>query len=200
MAYITRPSYTKPIPPGATIFTRKGERFARWQDKKGKTRTAPLTENGQRIRMYSRCLRIIYRDAGVVVRRDPDYGDKAATLQKKARLEKRAAQEIEGLVDPFEEQRKRPLAEHIADYWLELEARDNKPSYVGLVISRLTALFEGCGFRWLTDIAAAPVNNWLADLRRKGRTRVPLEEGKQEFTTQQAAAILGIKPAPCRFA
>ena len=36
-------TFTKPLPAGAEIFVRKGERFARWKDRKGKARTAPLT-------------------------------------------------------------------------------------------------------------------------------------------------------------
>ena len=38
-----RKTFTKPLPASAEIFTRKGERFARWKDGRGKTRTAPLT-------------------------------------------------------------------------------------------------------------------------------------------------------------
>ena len=34
---------TKSLPAGAEIFTRKAERFARWKDKRGHNRTAPLT-------------------------------------------------------------------------------------------------------------------------------------------------------------
>ena len=51
------------------------------------------------------------------------------------------------MIDPFEEHHRRPLAEHLADYRRELEARDNAPRYVALVVSRLAALLDGCGFR-----------------------------------------------------
>ncbi len=40
---IRRKTYTKPLPDGAELFTRKGETFARWKDGRGKTRTAPAT-------------------------------------------------------------------------------------------------------------------------------------------------------------
>ena len=43
MGTVYRKTYTKPLPPDAETFTRKGERFARWKDSKGKSRTAPLT-------------------------------------------------------------------------------------------------------------------------------------------------------------
>ena len=43
MASVFRKTATRPLPDRAEIFTRKGDRFARWKDRHGKTRTAPLT-------------------------------------------------------------------------------------------------------------------------------------------------------------
>ena len=43
MGAVFKKQATYPLPPGAEIFVRKGERFARWKDRKGKTRTTPLT-------------------------------------------------------------------------------------------------------------------------------------------------------------
>jgi hypothetical protein len=43
MGSIRRKTFTKPLPPGAELFTRKGGRFAKWKDAAGKTRTAPVT-------------------------------------------------------------------------------------------------------------------------------------------------------------
>ena len=42
MGTIYKKTYTKPLPAGAEIFVRKGERLARWKAK-GKARTALLT-------------------------------------------------------------------------------------------------------------------------------------------------------------
>jgi hypothetical protein len=60
MASIFKPTYTKPIPAGAEIVTVKGEPHARWR-RKGKTATAPLTQDGQRIVLESRKWYIEYR-------------------------------------------------------------------------------------------------------------------------------------------
>ena len=98
------------------------------------------------------------------------------------------------MVDAYAEHIRRPLAEHLADYRRELEARDNEPRYVAQVISRLTALLDGCAFRFISELSASRVMDWLADPRRKGRARVPLDEGKEEYTPREAAAVLGIKP------
>jgi len=45
MGTVYKETFTKPLPAGAStkIIVRKGKRLARWQDAKGKTRTAPLT-------------------------------------------------------------------------------------------------------------------------------------------------------------
>jgi hypothetical protein len=155
---------------------------------------AQVTKDGQRCLVPWQTWVVEWRDAEGIIRQETAYRYKAASEQLKARKEREAARQQEGMVDAYAEQLRRPLAEHLADYRRELEARDNKPSYVALVITRLTALLDGCGLRFIADLSASLVNDWLADLRRKGRERLPLEEGKQKYTMREAAAILGIKP------
>ncbi len=43
MGSLFKKTVTRPLPPGAEIVTRHGERLARWRDGKGKMRTAPVT-------------------------------------------------------------------------------------------------------------------------------------------------------------
>ena len=43
MGTVFRKQVTRPMPPGAEIIVRKGQRLARWKDRRGKTRTAPVT-------------------------------------------------------------------------------------------------------------------------------------------------------------
>ena len=38
MATVFRKTFTKPLPEGAELFTRKGVRLARWKDARGKSR------------------------------------------------------------------------------------------------------------------------------------------------------------------
>src|SRR5262249_61280962 len=96
------------------------------------------------------------------------------------------------MVDPFEEHLRRPLADHLADYRRELQARNNEPNYVALVVSRLTSLLDGCQFHFIADLSASRVIDWLAGLRKKGRTRVLLEDGKEWFTLRRAGELRGI--------
>jgi len=68
---VFKPTVTKPKPSGAETFVRKGERYARWKDRKGKTQTAPLTkgkDGSDRIVIESSRYVAKYRDGTGVVR------------------------------------------------------------------------------------------------------------------------------------
>src|SRR5690242_11287100 len=101
MARVFKPTYPKPIPPGAQIVTHDDRPHARFEDRKGKAVLAPLTEDGQQVLLEARKWYVEYRDANGVRRRVPGYVDHKATEQLAARLERRAAQKIEGLLDPL---------------------------------------------------------------------------------------------------
>jgi hypothetical protein len=118
--------------------------------------------------------------------------NKVAAQQQLADLVKKAELGRAGIADPFEEHRKQPLAEHLADYRLELQGRGNEPEYVRLVSFRLDALLTGCGFKFMADLSASRVLTWPADLRAKGAPRAPLPAGKDLFTLTETAALLGV--------
>ena len=71
MGTVFKKTFTKPLPAGAEIFTRKGERFARWKDSKGRTRTAALTigkDGSDRVAIESPFYVAKYRDGRGIVR------------------------------------------------------------------------------------------------------------------------------------
>jgi integrase len=119
--------------------------------------------------------------------------NKAAAAIMLGELVKKAEMNRAGVGDAFEEHRRRPLLEHLADYRRELAARDNAASYVATVASRLEALLAGCRFVFIPDLSASRVMDWLADRRRHGPPRLPLEPGKDWFTPREAGAVLGVK-------
>jgi hypothetical protein len=92
MGSIRRKTYTKPLPNGAELFSRKGERFAKWKDGKGKTKTAPVTTTGDgspRIVRTSRKWLAKYRDGeGLVVEVSTGCADKAAAEQRLRELDR----------------------------------------------------------------------------------------------------------------
>ena len=63
MARVFKQTYTKPVPEGAETFTREGKRHARYKSGKGKTVTAPLSEDGSQIILEATKWYVEYRDA-----------------------------------------------------------------------------------------------------------------------------------------
>lgn len=56
MAIVYRKTVTRPLPDDAELFTRKGERLARWRDRQGERRTGAVVEGqdgSQRVRVES---------------------------------------------------------------------------------------------------------------------------------------------------
>src|SRR5215510_2571370 len=94
MGTVFKKQVTRPLPAGAELFTRKGERFARWKDRRGKTRTAPLTvgqDGTDRILTESPCYVAKYRDgAGVVQTVATGCRDEQAARRVLADLERKA--------------------------------------------------------------------------------------------------------------
>src|SRR5690242_9216767 len=94
MGTVFKKQTTRPLPPQAEIIVRKGERFARWKDRRGKARTAPLTmgqDGRERIVTESPFYVAKYRDGGNVVRVVPTgCRDETAARQVLADLERKA--------------------------------------------------------------------------------------------------------------
>src|SRR5262249_58446748 len=88
-----------------------------------------------------------------------------------------------------------PLAEHLTDFGKELLSGGNAPRSVEMVVSRLRALLDGCGFVFISDLSASRAADWLAGLRRQVRPRVELPPDQEWFTRREVAALLGVKPA-----
>jgi site-specific recombinase XerC len=85
-----------------------------------------------------------------------------------AKLEREAELKRAGVYDPFEQHRKRPLAEHLEDYERFLTAKGNSEKHVYRVISRARKIIESCGFAFACDLSPAKVQESLAGLRKNG--------------------------------
>jgi integrase len=73
-----------------------------------------------------------------------------------------------GLLDPERASGGKPLAEHLADFGEFLEAKENTPAYVKLVISRISKVFKDCKFLYWSNINENRVQKYLSGLRNKG--------------------------------
>ncbi len=131
MGSLFKKTVTRPLPPGAKIITRQGERLARWRDGKGKMRTAPVTtgQNGaDRIRDESGTYFGRYRDGnGLVVEVSTGCREKTAAQSVLADLERQAERVRAGLLTPAEarisEHLGKPIAEHVDAYIESMRAR-----------------------------------------------------------------------------
>ena len=124
--------------------------------------------NGRRIRKQSQCWYIDYKTAEGTRKRVKAFKDKQATAQLAAKLEKEAELAQAGIIDRFKEHRKRPLAEHIADFKTSLINKGTTEKHACLVYNRAKAIIENCKFTYIADISASKVQKYLAERRRDG--------------------------------
>ncbi len=95
--------------------------------------------------------------------------DEDAAEEMLAAMKQRAKRIKRGDIDPFEEHRERPLAEHVEDFRSFLESKGNTTAHVALTVQRITSAFDGCKFKKLADLNGGRFAGWLAD-RRKPKT------------------------------
>ena len=133
-----------------------------------KTYKRKNASTGREEKRTSRKYYIRFKDSLVVTREVPGYTDRVATLELARKLERRAAQEAEGLTDPFEEHRRRPLAEHLEEFEGHLRNKGSTEMHVRIVTARARKVVKGCKFKHMGDISASRVESFLADLRGEG--------------------------------
>src|SRR5512136_2668763 len=127
MGTVFKKTFTKPLPAGAKIIVRKGQRLAQWQDAKGKTRTAPLTAAGDRITVEAGTYTAKYRDGSGIVRKvATGCRDESAARSVLTELEKRADKVRSGIrstdEDAVIDHQTTPLADHFDAYLLSMES------------------------------------------------------------------------------
>ena len=129
MGTVYKKTFTKPLPAGAKIIVRKGQRLAEWKDAKGKTRTAPLTAAGDRIAVEAGTYTAKYRDGSGIVREvATGCRDESAARSILGKLERRA-ELVKGEVLTAGRRRhnrpsgQSPLADHIAAYFRPPEGK-----------------------------------------------------------------------------
>ena len=127
------------------------------------------TPGAKRVREKSKTFRGRYRAADGKIRTVSlcDDQDTAETMFNE--IVSRAKREARGDIAPFEDHRKRPLAEHVEDFRTFLESKGNTAGHVALTLQRITSAFDGCKFKKLADLNGGRIAGWLGD-RRKPKT------------------------------
>jgi integrase len=178
MASIFRKSYKRPVPPGAEIITRKGQKLARWKGKGGRIQTAPLSEDGTEVVLEYRRWQIAYEDhtgKRVVTK---GFTDRGATEQKARDLEKAAAQRRAGLVTVDTEKASTPFGEALDAYLADLERLGRDDVYRYNIRKMLEKLARECKWKTLAGVRSDPLTRWLADHAKDGP---PGDGGKPEW-------------------
>lgn len=176
MGTVLKKTVTKRLPTGSETFVRKGERFARWKDRRGKTRTAPLTvgkDGSDRIVIESSKWFAQYRDgAGVLQLVPTGCRDETAARRVLAELERKAELVRSGVITAAEaaagQHQATPLEEHFAGFEEHLRAKDRSEihrQYTGRYLRRLAA---ECSFSRLADLNREALERWLAARAEEG--------------------------------
>ena len=184
-----KPTRPFPLPAGAEVVEHDGRQCYRTKDK-GRTVFYPLTKDG---RQYLRPARNYYfdiKDENGTVRRIKGSTDKAITEQMIADWQRRIERRKLGYTDLAEEHARRPLVEHLKDYAAHLEAKGDTPGHVAQTVSRIRAVFDGCGFVIPRNLDAGKVATWLTALRRGGAA-VTIPPG-EAFSSSAVAELVGL--------
>jgi integrase/recombinase XerD len=109
-----------------------------------------------------------YKDALGRLKRVPLCIDKAAAQAMLTQIVQRVDREKAGLVDPTEEQRKRPLADHLREFESYLQNKGVSDKQVRENLSKLRKLVSERKWRLIGDISAHGTMEFLGQLRRDG--------------------------------
>jgi integrase len=110
-----------------------------------------------------------YKEANGDLHRVPLSKNKTAAQQMLNALVRKSELGKAGIADPFEDQRKRPLADHLADFRRYLEAKGNTEKHARQTCNRVEAVLSGCRLTFLADLSASALVEWLAGERAAGR-------------------------------
>jgi hypothetical protein len=176
MGSVYRKTITKPLPAGAEIYTRKGARFARWRDAKGKLRTAKLTTGragADRIVIESGTYYAKFRDGSRhVVEVPTGCRDEMAARRVLADLERRAelikARVLTAAEDAIADHHVTPLQIHFDAYIDRQTAKGLNLDRIKSTRQRLNQIAADCGFRFLADLQGPALEKWMVNRQRVG--------------------------------
>jgi integrase len=179
---VFRKTFTKPLPAGAEIIVRKGERFARWKDHKGKQRTAAVTvgkDGSERVILETPYFVAKYRDGANRVREvATGCRDETAARQVLADLERKAELVRSKVITAAEaaigDHQAAPFGIHVDAYLAHLEAKGACKEHRAERSRQLLRLATDCAFGQLADLRRESLERWLAAQARAGmgaRTR-----------------------------
>lgn len=109
-----------------------------------------------------------YRDANGVLHRVAAGFDKSAALAKAHELERHFERERAGLVDPHQEEARRPLADHLTEYLDSLVDEQRSAVHVARLRTRIRAILDGAKVRTVAELRPSRVQAFLGELSGRG--------------------------------
>ena len=184
---IHKPTYSKPLPPGAKVVTKKGVKFAKYKAK-GRIEESRLTQAGDKILCEVKTWMIEWRDAQDIKRTLKAYTNERETQKLAGVIEEilggaqpdpawieslkpriRDSLIEYGLINPQRAQIGKPLTEHIEEFISHLRSKERSGKYLKETQSMLNKTFAQCGFVFWSDIEAKTLKNYLDARRDQGR-------------------------------
>jgi site-specific recombinase XerD len=130
--------------------------------------TDPKT--GKRIKAKSRKWWGRYRDEYGLEKRIPLAADKTAAQAMLNAVVLKTERRAAGIEDPFEKHHKRALKDHLEDFKANMEDKGSTADYVQTTVHRVRSVLTACKFGRIDQISASRVQEFLADLRKEGKS------------------------------
>ena len=164
MGTVFKKQTTLPLPVGAELFTKSGQRFAKWKAGK-RTRTAKVTtgrDGAERIVTESPTFLAKYRDgSGYVCEVSTGCRDEAAARSVLGELERRAEKVRSGIISTAEnamvDHQHTALTDHLAEFVATMQAAGRSKIHVSGTERLIQRVIDELSLRRLADIRAEAV-------------------------------------------
>jgi len=127
-------------------------------------------KTGEKIKTKSRKWWGRYRDAYGTEKRVPLATDRRAAQAMLQDLVQKVERQQAGLEDPADDQMRRPIKEHLADFEVYMKSKDVTAGHVRESLTHIRKMIAAGRWRTTADVTAASVVRYLAGLREKGRS------------------------------
>jgi integrase/recombinase XerD len=123
---------------------------------------------GQKIKSKSRKWWGQYKDAFERLKRVPLSVDKMAAQAMLNAIVRKVERERAGLVDPTDEQRRRPLRQHLTEFKNALTNKGDTAKQVTELVRKVQRMIDATKWKFVGDITAHATLEFLGQLRRDG--------------------------------
>lgn len=127
-------------------------------------------KTGEKVKVKSKKWWGMFRGANRRLFRMPLAVDKLAAQAMLNNIVRDYERQRAGLIDQTDAQRKRPLTEHMADFKNYMKNKARCVSHVEGTTKRIEVLIENRGWKYISDITASGVLEFLGKIRADGRS------------------------------